>query len=140
MTWSRRAAVAAGAMALIASAAGRAQQPTFSSRLDVVRVDALVTDDGRPVRGLTAGDFVVLDNGRSQTVDLASFETLPVNVILVFDQSRSVRGERLAQLRDAARAVLGALTPRDQAALVTFSHRVEVRQPLTHDARAVAAR
>jgi len=117
--------------------AGSAQQPTFSSRLDVVRVDALVTDGGRPVRGLAPGDFVVLDNGTPQTVDFASFETLPVNVILAFDQSNSVTGERLAQLRDAARAVLGALQPRDQAALVTFSHRVELRQALTHESRLV---
>jgi VWFA-related protein len=132
--WRLAAAVAT---VLAASVAALAQQPTFSSRLDVVRVDALVTDSGRPVRGLTPNDFVVLDNGTPQTVDFASFETLPVNVILAFDQSSSVTGERLAQLRDAARAVLGALTPRDQAALVTFSHRVELRQPLTHDSRLV---
>jgi VWFA-related protein len=133
-----RPCAAAGAMVLLASVAGLAQQPTFSSRLEVVRVDALVTDNGRPVRDLTPGDFVVLDNGTPQTVDLASFETLPVNVILTFDQSTSVTGERLAQLRDAARAVLAALAPRDQAALVTFSHRVNVPQPLTRDVRLVA--
>jgi VWFA-related protein len=133
----RRCMAAASAMALTASAVGLAQQPTFSSRLDVVRVDALVTDGGRPVRGLAPGDFVVLDNGTPQTVDFVSFETLPVNVILAFDQSNSVTGERLAQLRDAARAVLGALAPRDQAALVTFSHRVELRQALTHESRLV---
>jgi Ca-activated chloride channel homolog len=129
-----RGLAAGGTMALLASAAGFAQQPTFSSRLDVVRVDALVTDNGRPVRGLAPSDFVVLDNGTPQTVDLATFETLPVNVILAFDQSGSVAGERLAQLEQAARAVLGALAPRDQAALVTFSHRVQLRQPLTHNA------
>jgi Ca-activated chloride channel family protein len=129
-----RGLAAGGTMALLASAAGLAQQPTFSSRLDVVRVDALVTDNGRPVRGLAPSDFVVLDNGTPQTVDLATFETLPVNVILAFDQSGSVAGERLAQLQQAARAVLGALAPRDQAALVTFSHRVQLRQALTHNA------
>jgi VWFA-related protein len=125
--------IAACALALGASVATAAQQPTFSSRLDAVRVDVLVTDNGRPLRGLTPADFVVLDNGTPQAVDLATFETLPVNVILAFDQSSSVTGDRLAQLRDAARAVLGALAPRDQAALVTFTHRVELRQPLTHE-------
>ena len=134
-TW-RRLAVAS-TLALAVAEATLAQQPTFSSRLDVVRVDALVTDNGRPVRGLAANDFVVLDNGTPQTVDFASFETLPVNVILAFDQSNSVTGERLAQLRDAARAVLDALAPRDQAALVTFSHRVDLRQALTHESRLV---
>jgi VWFA-related protein len=135
MPWFR--CVAAGALVLGTSVGTIAQQPTFSSRLEAVRVDVLVTDNGRPVRGLGPGDFVILDNGAPQTVDLASFETLPVNVILAFDHSGSVTGDRLAQLQDAARAVLGALTPRDQAALVTFSHRVELRQPLTHDSRLV---
>jgi VWFA-related protein len=133
----RRCIIAAGAMAFVAGAAGLAQQPTFSSRLDAVRLDVLVSDGGRPLRGLVPADFVVLDNGTPQTVDLATFETLPINVILVFDQSRSVTGERLAQLQQAAKAVLGALAPRDQAALVTFSHRVQMRQPLTHDGRLV---
>jgi VWFA-related protein len=132
-----RHAAAACALVIGASVATLAQQPTFSSRLDVVRVDVLVTDNGRPVRGLAPNDFEVRDNGTAQTVDLATFETLPLNVILVFDQSSSVTGERLAQLREAARAVLGALTPRDQAALVTFSHRVELRQGLTHESRLV---
>jgi VWFA-related protein len=133
--WGR--CISAWALALGTSAVSIAQQPTFSSRLDAVRVDVLVTDNGRPVRGLGPADFVILDNGTTQTVDLASFETLPVNVILAFDQSSSVTGDRLAQLRDAARAVLGALAPRDQAALVTFSHRVELRQGLTHESRLV---
>ena len=134
---TRRGAVVACAVVIGGTVAAAAQQPTFSSRLDAVRVDVLVTDGGRPVRGLAPADFVVLDNGTPQTVDLATFETLPVNVILAFDQSRSVTGERLAQLQQAAKAVLGALAPRDQAALVTFSHRVQLRQPLTHDAGAV---
>jgi VWFA-related protein len=115
------------------------QQPTFSSRLDAVRVDVLVTDNGRPMQGLTPDDFVVLDNGTPQKVDLAVYETLPINMVLALDHSKSVTGERLAQLQDAARTVLKGLTPRDQAALVTFSHRVALPQPLTHDVAAVVA-
>jgi hypothetical protein len=86
-----------------------AQQPTFSARLDVVRVDALVTDDGRIVRGLTPDQFEVLDNGVRQQVDLASFEDLPLDVVLAFDLSESLSGERLDHLRTAGRAVLGGL-------------------------------
>ena len=137
MSW--RWCVAAMATALGAAVVAAAQQPTFSSRLEAVRVDALVTEGGQPVRGLGPGDFVVLDNGTPQTVDLASFETLPVNVILALDQSKSVTGDRLAQLQDAARTVLRALAPRDQAALVTFSHRVTLPQALTRDSGKVVA-
>jgi VWFA-related protein len=137
MTIWRRCAVGGG-VALVASVAVVAQQPTFTSRLDAVRVDVLVTDNGRPVQGLVPDDFVVLDNGAPQKVDLAIYETLPVNMVLALDHSRSVTGERLAQLQDAARAVLKGLAPRDQAALITFSHRVALQQALTHDAGAVA--
>jgi VWFA-related protein len=134
----RRAAIAC-ALAFGASVVLVGQQPTFSSRLDAVRVDVLVTDNGRPVQGLMPGDFVVLDNGTPQTVDLAIYETLPINMVLALDHSKSVTGERLAQLQDAARTVLRGLEPRDQAALVTFSHRVTLQQGLTHEAGLVVA-
>ena len=40
-----------------------AQGPTFSTKLEVVRLDVLVTAGGNPVRGLTVDDFDVSDNG-----------------------------------------------------------------------------
>jgi Ca-activated chloride channel family protein len=110
-----------------------AQTPTFSARLDVVRVDALVTDGGRPVRGLGPADFDVMDNGVGQHVDLASFEELPLDVVLAFDMSESVAGDRLDHLRQAGTAVLGGLKPDDRAGLLTFSHSLTLRQDLTGD-------
>ena len=64
----------------------------FSSRIDAVRVDVLVTENGRPVQGLTPDDFEVLDNGVRQRVDLASFEQIPLNVVLALDMSASLPG------------------------------------------------
>ena len=57
----------------------------------------------------------------ASTVDLVSFEQLPLNVVFTFDMSDSVVGERLANLREAGRAVLDGLKKGDQAALVTFN-------------------
>jgi secreted protein with Ig-like and vWFA domain len=82
---------------------------------------------------LTVADFEVFDNGVAQRVDLASFEQIPLNVVLVFDTSGSVTDERLGHMRDAGSAVLKRLTKNDQAALVTFSHVVARRAPLTAD-------
>jgi VWFA-related protein len=96
-------------------------------------VDVLVTEGGRPVRGLQPSDFEVTDNGVPQHVDLASFEEIPLNVILVLDMSDSVKGPRLGHLQAAGHALVDALEPADQAALVTFSHSVALRQRLTHD-------
>lgn len=118
---------------LLAAAAVHAQPPTFSTRREVVRVDVLVSDDGRPVTGLTPGDFELRDNGVLQTIDLARLESMPIDVVLAFDLSRSVAGQRLAHLRQAGAAVLGALAPGDRVGLLTFSHVPTLSQALTDD-------
>src|SRR5262245_6727995 len=112
------------AVCLIAAcAAGLAaqSQQSFSSTVAAVRVDVLVTDGCRPVRDLQGKDFEILDNGIPQQVDLVSFDEIPLNLVLVFDMSDSVVGERLEHLRQAAGHLLSGLTPQDQAGLVLFN-------------------
>jgi Ca-activated chloride channel family protein len=124
----------AGMVAVLTAPSGAAAQaPTFSSGVEAVRVDVLVTDRGKPLRGLQRDDFEVLDNGVPQVVDLVIFEQLPVNAILCFDMSDSVAGERMAHLREAGIAVLDALTPSDQVALVTFNQMVVLAHAPTSD-------
>lgn len=119
---------------LAAPAPAHSQTPTFSSKVEAVRVDVLVTDAGRPVHGLGPRDFEILDNGVAQQVDLASFEQIPLNVILVLDISESVAGERLDHLRAAGRDLVAGLKPGDQSALITFSESIALAAPLTPDA------
>ena len=59
---SRAAAVAAAVLAAVSVLSGQ-QAPTFTSRVEAVRVDVLVTERGQPVRGLKPADFEVIDNG-----------------------------------------------------------------------------
>ena len=133
-------AIAALAWALAAIVpAAQDQLPTVSSRVEAVRVDGLVTDGGKPVGGLRAADFEVLDNGVRQTVDFVSAEQLPLNVVFTFDLSGSIVGERLANLREASHAVLDGLKADDQAALVTFNSAVLVGPGLTRDVHLVKA-
>jgi Ca-activated chloride channel family protein len=110
-----------------------ASQTTFTSRIDAVRVDVLVTENGQPVPGLTPDDFEVLDNGVRQRVDLASFEQIPLNVVLALDMSASLQGLRLGHLQAAGKRVLDGLKPGDRAGLVTFSHVIASSQGLTDD-------
>jgi VWFA-related protein len=112
-----------------------AQNAVFSSKVEAVRVDVLVTDrdKGGAVVGLTPGDFEVIDNGVPQHVDLVSFEQIPLNVVLALDMSESVSGDRLGQLRDASSALLARLSRDDQAALVAFTQRVVLGSKLTKD-------
>ena len=123
------------AVTLTVSVAAGAQ--TFKSRVESVRLDALVLDRGRPVLGLTADDFQVRDNGALQTVTLLSAGALPMDVILLLDMSGSLSAERLGALRAAGGALLDALGPADRAALATFSREIQRAQPLTHDVAAV---
>lgn len=110
-----------------------AQQPTFSSRVDAVRVDVLVKDRGQIVRGLGPQDFELRDEGVPQEIDLVRLEQIPVNVILGLDVSQSVNGERLEHLLTASNTLLDRLNGDDRAALLTFSHAVRLRQELTGD-------
>jgi VWFA-related protein len=143
----RHMTLAASAVAVAALATGPRglatgqppQAPTFSARIEAVRVDVLVTREGRPLLGLGPGDFEVWDNGARQQVDMAAFEQVPLNLILAFDVSASVDGQPLDRLRSAGRAVLDGLKPADRAALVTFSHVVAQRSPLTADLAALRA-
>jgi len=50
----RRCVTTALAMLLLASVGLAQQSPAFSSKVEAVRVDVLVTDNGQPVRGLVA--------------------------------------------------------------------------------------
>src|SRR3954451_18813024 len=64
----------------------------FRTTRDVVRVDVLVTEGNRPVAGLTAADFEILDNGMAQTVDQVSIEEVPFSALLALDVSESMAG------------------------------------------------
>jgi VWFA-related protein len=110
-----------------------AQQPIFRSKRESVRVDVLVSDRGRPVRDLKAGDFEVFDSGVAQQIDFVSVEQLPINVVLALDSSTSISPEQFEHLRDGGRAVLVALKGEDQAALLTFADAVALRERLTAD-------
>jgi Ca-activated chloride channel family protein len=116
-----------------------AQTPRFSSGTESVRVDVLVTDGGRPIRGLQPDDFEVRDNGVPQQVEFVSFEQLPLNVVLALDMSSSLVGDRVTHLKDAALAVVDGLKKDDRASLLSFSHALSARDRLTNDLTRVRA-
>ena len=86
--------------------------PTFSMRVEAVRVDVRVTEGGSPVRGLQPSDFEITDNGVPQRVDFAGFEQIPLNVVLVLDMSDSVKGSQARS--PAGRSARAGRRPRAQ--------------------------
>lgn len=123
------------AVVIIAAwAVAAARQPTFSTRVEGVRVDVLVTDSSRhPLRGLTPADFQIRDNGVPQQVDIVSFGEISLNVALAFDLSESVAGPRLKQLQAASSALTAELQPADQSSLIAFNEIVTLLCPLSLD-------
>lgn len=66
--------VALVATAPVSSDAPARRAQVFRARLDVVRLDVSVVDKNhQPVRGLTADDFTVLENGKKQPIVALSF-------------------------------------------------------------------
>ncbi len=129
MTLGRTCAAAVAIGLLAVSAAGQ----SYKSGVDVVRVDALVTDDNRPLVNLKAADFELRDNGVPQSVTDASLESLPLAVVFVLDTSGSVAGRKMQNLGSAVDGIVKALRNEDRAGLVTFSHRVWERVPIGTD-------
>ena len=100
---------------------GNTPQARFQAQAYAVRIDVLVLDDGRPLRGLGRDDFRVTDNGVPQRVDVVSAESIAVDLVAAYDTSGSVRGDTLLGMRSALQKVIGQLRPQDRAALVSFS-------------------
>jgi VWFA-related protein len=119
--------------ALVAVQAASAPQTTFRSGVELVELDVSVTKGGAPVAGLTAKDFSLTDNGVAQDVESVTLEQLPLSITLVLDTSQSVAGERLQHLIQAGNGLTTALRAGDRAALITFSHAVDLRVPMTGD-------
>jgi VWFA-related protein len=95
--------------------------PVFRAGADVVTVDTSVQHERRPLAGLKAADFELLDNGVPQEIVEVAYEKLPIDVTMLLDVSASVTGPVLDELRRAVRQVRADLTPADRLRLVTFN-------------------
>jgi VWFA-related protein len=99
----------------------------FRSDVSLVRVDAQVVDRAnRTITGLGAEDFVLREEGRAQPIRNFSSESMPVEVVLLLDVSRSMRThiERIASAAHQALRVLGA---EDRVAIMVFNRAPRLR-------------
>jgi VWFA-related protein len=115
----------------------RQAEQTFRSSVDLVTIQASVRDRrGRPMRGLTPGDFEIRDNGQLRPIlswrtDLQS----PVSLAIMVDMSGSMRtGAKIAMARQAFDSILSQLRDgEDEVALLTFDSALHERQDYTRD-------
>jgi VWFA-related protein len=130
------------ALALLAGQGGSSQDgrpaqapPEFGVRVEAVKLDVTVLHDGQAVKGLTAGDFEVKDDGVPQDVELVSAQERALHAVLVLDTSSSVAGRRLEVLKAAAGSFIADLSPEDAVSVIAFSHDVYVlpQDPYDHE-------
>ena len=99
----RLAPLAAVLLAAFVAAQEKHDVPRFSSTVDLVTVDAVVLDrQGRPVRGLTAEDFTLLEDGKPQVV--ASFEAFDLGARAALAVPKAPPGSVATNLRSAPAA------------------------------------
>jgi VWFA-related protein len=105
---------------------------------DLVELSVSVTDrDGRPLRGLTASDFVVEEEGRRRELLAARPDERPLSLALLVDVSSSLRAF-WPVLGGIAPKLARALRPGDALRVVAFSGPAYLVQEFTADPERVA--
>jgi Ca-activated chloride channel family protein len=134
--------LAAGAAAQnMATSEGAVQPapPVFRSGAELVALTVAVTDrDQHFVRGLTATDFAVYEDGVRQDVSFFAASEAPLDLMLLIDSSASMT-QKIKEAQEAALGFLRTLRPGDRGAVVSFNDGVQVRQGLTKDRDALEA-
>ena len=105
---------------LIANVRTKDVEYVESVSVDVVLANAVVTDGGHFVRGLTRNDFRILDDGKERPVTSFQSTDAPLELVLALDVSASMNAA-LTDVKEAARAFLRALRPQDRVTLVAFN-------------------
>ena len=103
-----------------------------------VLVDAAIYDKaGRPVKGMTASDFVLEEDGKPQKPDLVAQEAIPTTFAVLVDGSQSM-SRNIDFVQEAAGRLATYLRPRDRVIVAPFSLRLRAITGPTNDRRTIA--
>ncbi len=130
-------------VALTAAVASRAaaQEPGTTIRTEVALVNLLfsaVNRVGKPVRGLTADDFLVFEDRQPQKIeyfsDLSKDNQIPLTIALLIDTSGSVKNKLDFEKETAAEFLKEVLRKnKDLALIIQFDSEVNLVQDFTQD-------
>ena len=103
------------------SEVGAVEQGVFRSDVRLVNLMVSVTDrKGRPLLGLGADDFEVLEDGSPQKIASLASEEAPFNLAILLDWSGSTRKDRVA-IRFAAQRFVDAARQQDKVAVYALA-------------------
>lgn len=115
------------------------QENPILTNTDLISVTVTVTDrEGRHISGLDRRSFTVLDEGVPQEISFFGDEDLPASVGIVFDTSASMKGNKIAQAREALSRFIQTSHERDEFFLIGFNSSAKLLLEKTRDADAVA--
>ncbi|HEV2803152.1 MAG TPA: VWA domain-containing protein, partial [Pyrinomonadaceae bacterium] len=101
---------------------------------NLVPVSATVTDTrGKAVTDLTVDDFELRVDGQPKPIGGLSHAETPVRMVMLFDNSDSIRASREFEKEAAIRFFKSVLRPVDQAAIYSVGTVFDLVQPLTND-------
>ncbi|MGB7762274.1 MAG: VWA domain-containing protein [Bryobacteraceae bacterium] len=115
----------------------QSQAPVFRADVNLQSIAVQVTDKaGRDVRGLSAADFIILEDGHPQKISFFGAEHQPISLVVLLDSSSSMESSRkLAGARTLLSPLLHGNRPEDEVFLAPFTNRVGAFQQLTADQR-----
>src|SRR3954465_374250 len=138
----RFVSIAAIIFGLAVSAVAQKPTPTPVVRIDdpndvikvnsrLVVVPTSVTDaSGNTILGLTANDFKINEEGRTQTIEsVAPGEKVPLEIALLFDVSASTDAMFNYELETAASFLAGVMKPEDRASVFSIGETPVLVQP-----------
>ena len=119
------------------SSGSQGQAALFRSGANLVPLNVTVTDQEKHfVRGLTAADFAVLEDGVAQEVQFFESADTPADLIVLIDTSSSM-SDKMDVVHEAAIGFMRTMKPGDRGAVVAFADGVDIVQPLTSDRQAL---
>lgn len=128
-------------LAILSTAIGNSQEPTFHGQSNVVLVPALVKDaGGNPIFGLQAGDFTVEDDGIAQQIRLdETADSEPLSLVIAIQRGRTaaLESERIRTLSTMLDPILGS--GHTEVAIVAFDSQVEPIQEFTSNPELIAS-
>ena len=115
------------------------QELVDSTEVSSVVLEPMVFNKlGRPVNGLTAADFTILEDGVPQKLDLVQPDAEPATYTLLIDSSGSM-ARRIDFVRDAAGRLPLHLRPNDSVMIVPFARALGAVTGPTQDRETIAS-
>jgi Ca-activated chloride channel family protein len=113
------------------------QGTTIHVNVDLVSVSARVTDkQGRDVSGLTADDFALFEDGRSQKISFFDTEKEPISVSILVDSSSSMNADdKLGAVQGMLEELISRSRLEDEVSVLQFTDHVVGFKRITREQR-----